>query len=202
MSSEVDICKLALAAIRAKSINSLNEATNEAQQCKLHYPTVRNRLLSSADLNFNSSVKALNPLSSTTIFNWRHVYSYPDDCLYISRLIPNIETNTVLTDVADVEYEVMSEGNQRVIVSNYDELRIKYRKVVEDPNQFEINFEHALINMLASEIAMPIIGVERANEVNPGLLQKYEFYMNQALVNAANQFDQPSQESELITVRD
>ena len=45
MTSVVDICNLALSNIRAGSINNIDEVSLQAQQCKLKYPFMRDRLL-------------------------------------------------------------------------------------------------------------------------------------------------------------
>ena len=44
MASEIDICNLALGHIRAGTINSLDEGSVQAKQCKLKYPIMRDQI--------------------------------------------------------------------------------------------------------------------------------------------------------------
>ena len=210
MSSEVEICKFALSEIRAGNINSLDETTPQAQQCRLKYPIIRDQLLSGYDFSFNQSIKALATVSDE-VFDWDYVYQYPVDCLNIKRVIPDVETTSsylletyndpTLLFQNDVIYRVMMNDGKKVIVSNYPNLRIDYRRSVTDPNLFESNFKMALIYMLAASIAVSIVGVKEGSQLRSSLLELHQYYLNMALVNSANQELTHLADSEFLTVR-
>ena len=82
MASDVEICNIALSNIRAGSINSLDENSLQAQQCKLKYALLRDRMLTEVPWTFNRKIRALSVLT-TEIFNWAYAYQYPTDCLKI-----------------------------------------------------------------------------------------------------------------------
>ena len=210
MSSEVEICKLALSEVRGGNINSLDDPTVPAQQCKLKYPIFRDQLLASHDFSFNQSIKAL-ALLTDTIFDWEYVYQYPVDCLYVKEIIPNVESSIYSYDRPfsdpvtlfqnDVEYKVLMNNDVKVIVSNHPDLRINYRRSVSDPNFYEHNFRMALSYIIAAGIAVPLAGIKEGTLLKQGLLEMHEYYLNKALMSSANQQSSYTPDSEFITVR-
>lgn len=203
MPSEVEICNLALSNIRAGSINSLTESSLQAQLCKLKYPFMRNRMLTDNVWSFNRKIKALS-LLTTEIFNWAYAYKYPVDCLKIHRLIPayeelaNADADVIsrlidsqllpLKDMRrEVEYEIFNFDDVKVIGSNEADLRIDYSAKVEDPNLFTDDFILALSHLLASELAIPIVGAELGRNLRNESLQIYKVYLDAALANDMNE---------------
>src|SRR5688500_4621637 len=91
MASVVEICNLALTHVRGGSINSLDEASVQAQRCKLFYEIARDQALADATWGFNHALVALAELEDVEVFNWAHAWTYPSDCLHINKLIRNLE---------------------------------------------------------------------------------------------------------------
>jgi hypothetical protein len=215
MASEVEICNIALANIRAQSINSFNEGSLQAQTCKLMYPILRDQLFEDVAWSFAHAVK---PLSLLTLeaFGWGYVYQYPNDCLRVNKLIPNfngVRDNTfrydnfrgVREDVfgynGKVEYEIQNIDDVKVIVSDLAELRIDYRMLVTDPNKFTNQFKLTLAHLIASEIAVPIVGAEMGRQLRSDSYQIYTRYLAAASASNSNQQYSVVPESEFITTR-
>jgi len=220
MSSEVEICNMALSKIRAGSINSLTENSIQAQQCKLWYPYCRKFLLEDSPWGFATKIAALAVLSGEDLFNWSYVYQYPSDCLYLNRLILNYEQHG---DPADgiavrsrhleeiyspdleqqIEYRVYNvEGdNGKVIAANDADLRAEYRFNVTDPNKFSNSFVETLAAYLASKIAIPIVGAEMGRQFKKDALDEYMMLVSAATANDRNQEFQPQVESDFILIR-
>ncbi len=217
VTSEVEICNLALSNIRAGSINSLTESSLQAQQCNLKYKFMRDRLLTELPWSFNHKIRALSLLTDD-IFNWNYAYQYPVDCLKINRLIGEYEqlSNTdsdVISRLIDsqllpindirrqVPYEVFNVNDNKVIGSNESNLRIGYAVKVTDPNLFSTDFVLTLSHLLSSELAIPIIGAEVGRALRSDSLQIYKEYLNTAMVNDLNeQYSEPAL-SEFETIR-
>jgi|TARA_Y100000310_G_scaffold127563_1_gene126691 hypothetical protein len=217
MTSEVEICNLALSHIRATSINSLTEQSLQAQQCKLLYPIMRDQVIEDAPWQFAHVVEALAVLSSVDIFNWNYAYQYPSNCLKINRLMLNWEE--VQNDQAiyaarlrdlgltfpdlkqQVEYSIYNVDGNRVIAANECELRVDYVKKVTDPNLFSTQFVMALSHLLGAELAVPIVGVDKGRALRSDSLKMYNAYIESAA--AANQNEQYSHtpDSEYISIR-
>lgn len=222
MASEVGICNMALSKIRAGSINSLTEASLQAQQCKLWYPFCRDFLLEDNPWGFATKIAPLAVLGSEDIHNWVYVYQYPSDCLYIERLILNYErydsdvtTNTgalrhrLIEDLytpdlgAQVRYEIFNveEPNGKVIAANEPELLIEYRFRVTDPNRFTMAFIEALAAYLASKIAIAIVGAELGRQFRKDALDEYVMLLSAAVSNSKNEEYIEPVDSDFILVR-
>lgn len=217
MSSEVEICNLALSSIRAGSINSLTEGSLQAQVCNLKYKILRDRCLREIPWSFNRKIKAL-ALLDADVFNWAYTYQYPNDCLKIHRLVGSYEeipagSADVIARHRDVDllptkglraqipYEVFNVDGTKAVASDQADLRIDYAAKVTDPNLFSDDFIMALSHLLGSEIAIPIAGVEAGRVLRSDCISLYNEYMNSALSEDKNdQYLEPD-ESEFISVR-
>lgn len=217
MASEVEICKMALSHIRAGSINSLTESSVQAQQCKLFYPLVRDQMLRDLAPHFAKRVRALAERSGDDIFNWAYSYQYPSDCLKVLKLRPNYEEvqqgeptiysryrdlNYPIPDLdSAVSYEIQNIDDNRVIVTNEQQVRADIIIRVEDPNLFDIQHIFALSYLLASELSIPLVGVEKGRALRGDNLQIYNQYVDTASVEQLNESHADVPDSEFITVR-
>lgn len=217
MASEVETCNMALSHIRAGSINSLTEGSLESQQCKLWYPIIRDRMLTESAWSFNRKIRALS-LLTTDIFNWTYAYQYPTDCLKINRLVgaheelANADADVVsrlidrqllpLKDLrGQIPYEVFNFSDVKTIGTNEADLRIDYVAKITDPNLFTHDFNIAFSYLLASVLAIPIVGAETGRQLRSDSVQLYKVYLSAALANDLNeQYDTPA-ESEFETIR-
>jgi hypothetical protein len=219
MSSVIDICNLALSNIRSQSINSLEEASLQAQTCRLKYPILRDMMLNDYSWGFARKIRPL-VLTETVIFNWAYAYDYPQDCMNINRLIlgyEKVDQTTQLSgsqqsyysdaDLLDpsqlrdqVPYEIFNFDN-KVIGVNQPEVRIDYRSRVTNPELFTVPFVMALSYLLASEVAVPIVGAELGRALRKDSLDLYEVYLNNAISNDQNEKYLPVLDSEYVTAR-
>lgn len=220
MASEVEICNKAIAQISGRSINSLSEASKEAQQCSLFYTDARDQVLTEVAWGFNNKLTALAELSELTIFDWAFVWAYPSDCLSINRLVRNIQTVSSQSgesavvhrfddvrfrtprDLPAVEYDVMNEGGTKVIVTKEGCMRVNYRKKVTDPNLMPVNLRMAISSLLASYIAVPIAGVKDGRQLKTDALALYTVWLTKAGDQDANESFQEPQESDYILARE
>jgi len=216
MADEVEICNLALSNIRAGSINDLDEPSLQAQVCKLKYDFLRDRCLRDAVWNFNRSQVALASID-VTIYNWAYAYSYPVTCLKIHRIIPAYEEVTgeasIISSLIDsqvlpitsqrrqVSYEIFNFSDVKVIGANETCLHIDYARRVTDPNLFSEDFILAFSHLLSSEIAIPIVGVEKGRQLRSDEIQLYDEYIGSAVEADMNDGFLETGDSEYVTVR-
>lgn len=223
MTSEVTICNLALSHLRAGSINSLDETSLPAQQCKLWYPELRDMLLENAPWQFARKIKPLALLTGVDLFNWAFAYQYPADSLYINRILRNFETvdgvnissvstrffdpNLPIPDLTpQVEYELQLDdsggSNNQVIATNEPDARIDYRFKITDPNFFSKQFVIAFSHLLAAELVTPIRGESEATaKAKSDQFTLYTSFIAGASATNLNQQFHPTPESDYITVR-
>lgn len=201
MASEVEICKLALSNIRARSINSLTEASVEAQQCKLKYPIVRDFMLRDTQWQFAREVKAL-ALRTDEPLEWVYAYQYPSDCLNLRYITGDFgfkeqtAEGIAFRDRHDVwfiepekqvPYELGSFSDGKAILTDQKEAYAVYTKRVTDPNQFDSQFLMALSWYLAAELAVPIIGGDQGRVYRNDALQMYRLTLSAAVASDGNE---------------
>lgn len=217
MASEVEICNVALAQIRATSINSLTESSLQAQQCKLHYNLLRDQVLEDAPWGFAHKIRQLAALSSVDIWNWVYAYQYPSDCIRINKLMPDYEevsqdSSVVAARLYDyglpkpnldqqIEYEIHNDDGNRIIACNEKDVYIDYNIQVTDPNLFSVQFRMALSALLAAHVAVPIAGYEKGRPLRAENLKLYQGYIRTAAANDLNQRYKYPQDSDFINVR-
>lgn len=217
MTSVVEICNLALSNIRGGSINSLDEASLQAQLCKLKYPVMRDQALRDGQWQFARKLEAL-ALTTTDLFNWSYAYQYPGDCLKLRKLIINYEqyqqggidrTALYLDEIyrlqpdpgQQIKHRIYNEDGNLLILANEPDLRAEYTVRVEDPNLYDSLFVQTLSHLLAAELAIPVVGTEKGRVLRADSLTIYESMINAATVADLDEQYEPQPESDFIRVR-
>lgn len=196
MTTDVEICNLALSRVRASRIGSLTDNQSaEAIQCNIIYPLARDHLLSSHAWGFAKETRALS-LTGNTPDEWLYEYDYPNDCLDIHYVLPpeagiNIVTNagvsTPRIDYEPIPYEVgTGENGSRVILTDYEEAYISYTKMVTDTRLFDAVFVQALAWLMAIDLAIPL-GGDSGEKYQARAERKYMELMGNAKAKSANE---------------
>jgi hypothetical protein len=203
MTSPADICNQALALLGTRStITDLNEDSNEARACLQFYDSTRRQTIRSAPWGIAKKFQTLTLWKSapgTPEFvgtptpywtdaypapGWNYSYLYPDDCLWMRFIIPQIDvsvlgvplfsTNTSFAPSfgaqSYVKYSIATDadnGNQiKVILTNQRQAIACYNRDVEDPNLWDPGFEEAIVSALAAQLAMPLTGDKQLMQLN------------------------------------
>lgn len=194
MISVTSICNLALGNLRSSSINNIDDPSIQAQQCKLRYPLIKDSLLRDYMWNFASKIAPL-ALLDKEVPSWGYVYAYPNNCLKIDTVFNSSAVSK------PTPFEIINLDNERVIVSDYPDLSITYRYRC-DESVFPSDFTKVLSLLLSSDLAIPLIGSDRAGQ---SLNEKYNKLFNDALrvalSNNIHEGYREEAESEFITVR-
>ena len=218
MTSETEICQLALSHIRGGSINSLDENSRQAQLCKLHYPVLRDQLLRDVPWQFAHKVKPL-ALLTDDLFNWIYAYQYPADCININRIMNRYESVSSSTPGSAVSsrfydpglprpnlsnpivYEIQNVDDNRVIATNEVEARIDYRAKVTNTNLFDSQFVLMLSHLLGANLAIPIIGADTGRQLRIDQMQVYQGYFDAAVVSDLNEQYHERPDSDMVLIR-
>ena len=199
MTSKVEICNLALSNVRAGSINSIDEPSVKAQQCKLKYDILLDMMLGDHDYQFAHKNQALAVLSAVDVFNWTYAYQYPSNCLHINHLQLNFESvSSNVTSIASrtydqpdldnpVNYRIYNIDGIKVIAANEAELRIDFRARVSDPNLFGADFILGFAHLLGSELAVPLVGGATGKKMQADELQLYQAFVDTAISSDLNE---------------
>ena len=207
MSSEVEICNLALAHLGdSATVASINppEGSAQAEHCQRWYPIARNALLEMGEWNF-ATTRALLAELANPFPQWPHSYARPSDCLKVLEVLPSDAVgDTINYPVCEFQFcsELPAEfaysprafttetdaatGNQ-IILANQDNALARYTRVVTDTSKFSPLFTTALARYLAHYLAGPVLKGETGIQVGQAQLQIAMQILSRAAVSSANQ---------------
>lgn len=183
MTSVVEIYNKALANLNESSVISIDEDSEEATICRIHYDDSRRYVISEGDWGFCTDVVKLGLLSKDDVTGWDYVYMYPQVALKIISLF-NKEGITInnVNDYNLVNFETQNRGTNTVILSNLEQAYAKIIIDVTNNNLMSPAFIDALTWRLTSLIAVPIIGVDRGRLIQRDAIQAYNALLKVAWV--------------------
>jgi len=171
--NEVPVCNQALDRIGSKNFAYATQATvnaNEAAKCDTIYDQTRDALLRSFEWPFASARKTLSQEVNDPDFEWDYRFRLPDDFL-------RFKSDYGLDDSYDVDARFAIEGDY--ILTNNDEIDLKYIKKVTDPDDFDPLFTEVLILTLAKKLIPALAGTK-----SPTLLEDVGNDLKEALSHA------------------
>jgi len=149
MASKVEILNSAFNKLGAATIVSLTDDTKEGILANQQYDIVRQDMLSNHPWNFAISRVALASTGNTPAFEFDNEFAIPNDVLRILNIEMPIEDFRVESNAID---------GTRVILSNFDDVKIKYIRNIEDVSQFPPYFVEAMAARFAAEFAFNLTG--------------------------------------------
>jgi len=196
MSSEVEICNLALAHLGdSATVASINppEGSAQAEHCQRWYPIARNSLLELQEWGF-ATTRALLAELMNPFPQWQHSYARPADCLKVLAILPSDSASDIAacagyTPQAFTTETDASTGNQ-IILTNQGSALVRYTRLVTDTSKFSPLFTDALGWYLASYLAGPVLKGETGINVGQAMLKIALGMLSSAAVSSANQSGQ------------
>jgi hypothetical protein len=158
ISSETEICNLALDRLAANVISSLTEGTVEADRCARAYAPARDAVLRAHPWNFAIRRVELALDETAPTFEFDHRHALPTDCLKVIRTNWDAEgiTGTAVYGfpgiVGYVDYPMPYRIEGRYLLSNETSASIEYVARVTDVAQFDDMFVDVLAQRLAAEL--------------------------------------------------
>tara|TARA_R110000787_G_scaffold160287_5_gene273995 strand:- start:818 stop:1414 length:597 start_codon:yes stop_codon:yes gene_type:complete len=187
MTSEVDICNLALQRLGARTISALTDDNTSARACNRVYEHARDAEIRSHPWNFARARTSLAALSTAPTFGYAAQYQLPADFI---RLLParNTSDNTTVLGGIDPNIDWQIEG-RKILTDDATPLQIVYLKKVTDPNEFDEMF----IDLLVARIAMDIAEkVTQSNSKKQDATARYSETKKET--KRINAFERPPQE--------
>jgi hypothetical protein len=147
VATKVEICNLALSLCGTRRIMALDNPSREARACSDNYNLARRALLRKHRWNFATKRIILDTISpNAPAFGYANAFPLPDDFIRVYAVID------------DVDYRI----EQKLILTDKDELWLKYVYDIEDTTQFDPLFDRYLAASLA-EIISPQLNASDAN---------------------------------------
>jgi hypothetical protein len=199
--SRIGLCNKAISRIKAKEIQSLDEASLEARECRRHYPDVISEMLGGAhDWSFqNRRVALAANATNERSGEWLFAYAVPADLGTAIRLLPDLTSlgtgypvplpgepyaeTWALGGLYDSPYLI----ENGVIYSNIENATLEYG--IDDIEEVVLTalVQRAIYTDLASRLASPVKGNEKLAET---LSQEAEIWWQRAMAQDANQSPQ------------
>lgn len=162
--NRTDICNMALSIIKRQRINSFDDNTEEARECKIYYEHTRKRLLKMYNWGFARHVEKL-ALRTDKIPGWDYIYGYPRECLALQFVFD--ENHARSKEMERQDFQVITiTGHDRVICTNVEDAWAEYIFDVKNTEAFSEEFLEALTRLLAADIAIPLTGNSELMQAN------------------------------------
>ncbi len=152
----VTIANLALSHCGAQQfITSLDDTTQEAALCNLHYEPCRDAVLGVLHWPFAKRYVALalveEGVAQDWSSEWAYVYRYPTDCTRVRRVLTGSRR-----DPNAVPFELGSDATGRLIYCDSEDALIAYTHRVTDVTIYPDQFCEAVAWKMASRMALPL----------------------------------------------
>lgn len=193
MSSQIEICNLALSHLGAYPIQALTDRTKEARECNRLYGPARDAMLEAHDWGAARKRKIL-ALLEDTYSGWDFAYSWPSDCLVPRKIYDGTGdlTGTVYDPETDryiqtgkIEYEigVNDDLNRKLILTDKEDAELIYTAKVTDANLYTPMMVQALGYRLAADLAVPI---RADSKLGQNMLNAFFRTVGEAQASSAN----------------
>ena len=194
--SRVKIANMALSGVGAGNIESFDEPSPEARQCKLWYDFTRQQTLEAFDWSFARKRLTLALSAEDPPISWGYRYQYPSDCI-VARYLQS--PAALMDETVPFSIEVDQAGTAKTIVTNMDEAVLVYTFDLETTSMFSPHFVNALAARLGAEIAFALTG---NRGIKGDLFQQFQILIGQAPTHNANEeVSEPPPESSWISGR-
>lgn len=190
MATVVDLCNLALAKLgdRANVVSiSPAEGGAQADHCARFYPLARDEALAAHDWSFASTYGTLAEIATTNP-SWEYTYALPNTCITL-RQVGYSQDQLFGLALAGPYFELasLSDGTLTLLSNEADIGYCRFTRRVVDPTKFPPLFTNALVYLLASHLAGPVIKGKVGAQTAQTMYQAYLGTVRQAVVSDANQ---------------
>lgn len=196
MGTVVDICNLALGSLGDRAnLTSIDppEGSAQADHCARFWPIARDEALAAQDWTWASTwVDGLAALDVEHPI-WTYVYTLPADCLIVREL--RYSSGAVaLLDPRNPQFEMSTAASgQLALLTHADVVAMRYTRRVTDPTKYSPTFTSAVIMLLASYLAGPVIKGKAGVQTKQAHYIAYRTILGEAGVIDGNQNSQRQQ---------
>ena len=128
--TSTDICNLALSYLSKGKITSMDDNTEEAAQCKIHYDHARRLLLRQYPWGFAKRTVKLALLAGKEP-GWDFAYAYPAGCLAVRYVFDEEGASAKEEHVQDFDTAMLT-GNQKALLTDVELAWCEYTYNVKD----------------------------------------------------------------------
>lgn len=196
--SKVQICNMALSNIGAGTIESIDEQSPSAKECKIWYDQALLETLEAYDWSFARKRVTLAPSTEDPPIDgrWAYRFLYPSDCL-VARYIANPGGYTA--DAIPFTVEMNDEGEVKNILTNLEQPVMVYTFSQTTTTLFTRYFVKAFSYLLAHYVAYPLT---KKRDVRSEMFDMYRLMISNAAASNANEgVDETPRDADTIRAR-
>ncbi len=143
MSSDVEICNVALTRVDRKRITALDDGSTSANDCNALFVPTRDALLRDHDWNFARARQKLAQLSTAPTYEFDHAYQLPTDWI-ATRAVHDNEDG-----IGQPVYRI----EEQTILASADDIYLTYTKRITDASAMPPDFRSLFSYRLAEQLA-------------------------------------------------
>ena len=178
-STKISIINKSLSRLKARSITSLTEASEQARKANMFYDCARKSALRSCDWRFarvQASLTLLGDIDTAmnnpddlskqdVIDQFNYLYAYPADCVRLVKVYNNLYSifpepygDRHVEQGDFTKYSIMRSPISKVqaVACNLELAKCHYTMDVKDESQFDDMFQDALSWALADDLCIPL----------------------------------------------
>ncbi len=149
--TKFDICSQSLSLLRADTVSSFDDGTNEADICATHYDDFVQDILTRYQWSFCTIKRRLNRDEQTPVNEYSYAYVVPAACLKIWNVFDSSNVGALPID----GYDIQTLDTGRRILTNSESVYIEYTFYL-DEGSWPAYFKHFAVHAFAALIAMPV----------------------------------------------
>lgn len=165
MTADVDIVNFSLVALGAKRITSLTDGSKNANVASAVYELVRDQSLRDHNWGFATRRQQLTRLSAAPVFGFDYQFAFPSDW------IRTVSVHDNDAGLGSVEAKEETNGEQKVLLCNSDQLFMRYIARITDPNLWTPDFIIVFGVDLAKRMA---VSIPDSNTIKDDLQRDYD----------------------------
>lgn len=194
MSSEVDICNLALSHLGDEAqVIAITppDGTMQAALCGRFYPLARNVLLELYAWPFATKRVAVAQVDNPSPDDWQYAYALPSTCIRpLAALYPGVAAQSLSNDAPDLgSFPYIVETGQdgkAILYTNVQATVLRYIDLVTDTQRFTPGFTVSLSRLLAAYLSGPILKGATGMKVAQDQLKWFDLEYRRAAAASAN----------------
>lgn len=193
MSSEVDICNLALSHLGDEAQVAAivpPDGTIQSAHCARFYPIARGALLEAHPWPFATKRTAIAEVDNPSPDDWSYAYAIPSTCIRpLAALYPGVPARAfgLDTDAGSHPYLVEAdEDGDLILYTNVKTAVLRYIDLVTDTSKYPPLVVLALSRLLASYLAGPILKGDTGMKVAQMQLKIFEMEFAKAAASSSN----------------
>ncbi|HLA14758.1 MAG TPA: hypothetical protein VJZ25_07020 [Gemmatimonadaceae bacterium] len=194
--SKTSICNLALLHLghSKRLANVESDQTAAANICRTVYDQARDEALRDSPWPFAAQRGALGLVEANPNAEWAYAYRYPDDCLFLRRLLSDTRDDGV-----HVSYRLGQDDEGELIFTDRADAEAEWTVRVEDTGRYPPDFVQMLSSLIAAYAGPALTGGDEF-KLSERALRMYDWARMRARANAANE-EQPDQEADGALLR-